>query len=287
MPITAYTPTYNTDALIQGNAEFTFNRTATTLADAIANGFDDIGHIHALKIDTKLEKIEHEGSYRGVRRIDKVIGTLGGVEYLITSDEWDKPKVRYALMGEDDTDITQTACGTSTAATTWDFNLSTVEGVIGRWYDIIGAIGLSNAGKQILDATEVTIAVGGADPPTLVEGTDYVVDYKLGRVKFLNTVNANTAMTRAVAPSYKCGAIIAGDAGAMLGFIPLNQLVTSGWGNLFVFDDHHANKVVFKHVHFSCDIYSESIGNLDGKSLSEIALRVRVTGTPGTAYTAE
>ncbi|MCL5099270.1 MAG: hypothetical protein M1608_17395 [Candidatus Omnitrophica bacterium] len=115
----------------------------------------------------------------------------------------------------------------------------------------------------------------------LVENTDYVLDAKIGRVRF---AAAQAASTTAVVSAT---IINAGDAASMKAMTPLSQIIRQGFGRLAIFDDQHDNNVVYLHEGFSCEILMESAGDMDGKTIPELTLTVRVTDTVGTIYTAE
>ncbi|MCL5099266.1 MAG: hypothetical protein M1608_17375, partial [Candidatus Omnitrophica bacterium] len=93
----------NLDALYLGTGEFSFSPDAISLADARAKGFMDFGNINATGFKPTTEKVEHEGSYRGVRRIDTTRITKALLEYQIKCDEWDREKLKLILGGEDAT----------------------------------------------------------------------------------------------------------------------------------------------------------------------------------------
>lgn len=335
----------NLEALQLGTGEFSFAPSATSLAEARSIGFLDFGNIQAIGFKPELDKVDHEGSYRGVRRIDKTFGTKASLEYNLKCDEWDREKLKLALMGSNATNITQSA---QTLATGDTLAFATTAATINRWYDLLLSgeqvreltacfIGKSAAVAATVDASldkltatahgltdgtpvvlrasaaptglslgtiyyvrdsatndfKLAATSGGAAiditstgtavtfAPVLVEDTDYVVDAKIGRVRFL------TAQSQNRFPILTASAITSGGAANLLGFTPLQSLIQSGYGRLALFDDTHPNKLVFLHENFSCQVFLDSTGDVDGKSVPEISLRVRITSEVGTCYSAE
>jgi len=275
----------NLDAIVLLTGEFAFSPGATSVSDAQVKGYVDFGNVVVVGVKPELEKVEHEGSYRGTRTVDKTFATKNKLTYTLQCDEFDAEKVKLALMGSTATTaLAQTAVGSpGEAAAVLAF--TTTAGVIGRWYNIIGAT--TNAGKVIRKITTLTIAVGGGTPPTLVEDTDYVVDYMNGRIRFLNTANSTTAMSRDITPTFQCPAISSTAAGYMNSITPLNDPIKSGYGRLYLYDEGQTASPYYEHVDFSCDVALESMSEADGKSPLTMTFTVTVTGTVGTVRIAE
>jgi hypothetical protein len=254
----------DTNKLLLGTGEFALSPGATSVADAAAKGFYDFGNITAFRLESSLEKKEHIGSYRGIRREDKSVGTLGKVEYLITCDEWDQQKLIYALMGVDAGEITQAA---AVAANGDELAFGTTAAVIDRWYP------LTISGARVYKITTLTIA-------TLVEDTDFVVDKIAGRVRFL------TAQAADLTPVISAPEIASGDD--LLKIItPLDNFIVEGYGELNVFDEDHTDVPRIQHRNFSCDVSLDSGGDINGENFATVALRVKVTGTVGQVLSAE
>lgn len=335
----------NLDALLLGTGEFSFSPDATSAADARAKGYQDFGNIVATGLKPETDKVEHEGSYRGKRRVDKTFVTKVAMEYSLKLDEFDRQKLQLALGGTDAGTFTQSAQTAVTVPAALAF--ATTAGVAGRWYDVLvsGArireltalLCIPAASVSVtLDGTANTVTLathgmedgrpvilGGTLPAELtagtvyyvrdsatntfklaatpggslidftgngtsvtigkglVENTDYVVDAKLGRVRF--TAARTTNITLVVSAP----AIVTGDAANLLGQTPLQSMIKSGYGRLAIFDDTHANKLVYLHEDFSCQVYLDSLDDTDGKKVAEMTLKVRVTDQVGTVWTAE
>src|SRR6266480_53132 len=215
-------PAHNLDALLIGTGEFNFSQGALSAADARARGFLDFGNIVAFTPEVNATKQEHVGSYRGIRRIDKTVVTETKIIYKLQCDEWNLQNLRILFGATDTAGHAQTILSAATGQP-WAFN--TTPAVIGKWYDILKA-----DGTRLRDLTSVTIA-------TLVEGTDFVLDLKLGRIKFL------TAQSISLTATITCPAIVAGNEGSFFGLLPGQAPVQSGYGNIIVYDQHSLNKV--------------------------------------------
>lgn len=255
---------HNLDALAFATGEFSFARGATTAAEAQEMGYRDFGNLISASFSPEVEKVEHYGSYRGIRRVDRNVISSTKFQYTIKVDELDREKLLFALLGETSTNHSQSAL---TAQDGEDLEFGTTAAVIGRWYDLKTA-----AGARVRNLTAVTIA-------TLTENTDFVLDKKLGRIRFL------TAQSSDLTPVLTAPEILAADG--MKGITPLSNTVQSGFGRLTLFDDAHSDKVIYDHVDFSCEVSFDSVNEFDGQNFGEITLTVLVTDTVGTVYSAE
>ena len=253
-------PAHNLVALLIGTGEFNFAEGAISAANARAIGFLDFGNIVAFTPSLDVNKQEHVGSYRGVRRIDKTIVTQNKFSYKLTCDEWNLENIRILFGADDAAGHTQAALSAVVGET---LGFTAVAAKIGRWYDL-----RTSAGLRLRDITTATIA-------TKVEGTDFVLDLKLARVKFLTTQAAD------LVPTITCPALAVTDEGAFFGLTPGQSPVKSGYGNLVLFDQHNPNKVVLQHENFSCDVSIDSASAIDGTGFTEISMEVLVTGDLG------
>lgn len=108
------------------------------------------------------------------------------------------------------------------------------------------------------------------------EGTDFVLDLLLGRVKFLTAQAAN------LTPVITCAAITAGSENSFFGLIPMLAPRQVGYGRLQIYDQRSSgNKVVLDHVDFSCDITLDASSEVDGTKWAEITIDVLVTTDKG------
>jgi hypothetical protein len=254
-------PAHNLVALLIGTGEFSFSEDATSAANAQARGYLDFGNIVASTPSQENSKEEHFGSYRGVRRVDKTINTENKLRYKIKVDEWNRKNLEILYGGSSTTGHLQSALS---AVAGQVLGFTATPAVIGKWYDI-----KTSAGARLLNLTTVTIA-------TKVEGTDFVLDLLLARVKFL------TAQAADLTPTITCAAIVAGDAFNYAGITPMASPKKTGFGKLVIFDQESANKAVLIHEGFSCEVTLDSSSEVDGQKFSEITLDVLVTDTVGT-----
>lgn len=258
----------NLNALLLGTGEFAFAPKATSVATAQGIGYIDFGNIVATGLKPKVTTTEHKGSYRGVKRADKTFASDAVIEYQLKCDEWDIEKLKIALFGDDATAFTQAAVAAQPAD---GFDFTTTAAVINRWYDVLAS------GVRVRELTLVAIT-DGANP--LTENTDYVVDYKAGRIRFLTAQNSTLTVT------VTANAVMAGDTASLLALTPMQNFIQEGMGRLMLFDDENPNKLVYDHTDFGCQVFVDSIADVDGKAIGEITLRVRVTSPVGTVFSA-
>jgi hypothetical protein len=262
------TPAHNTNALLLGTGEFNFSDGATTAVEAKLAGFRDFGNMTTFTLAPESTKVEHKGSYRGTKRTDRTRITEAKLVYQLKLDEWTLQNLLYIFYGDEneDADFTQEAIASTSAdaiAASSDSPL-----LAGNWYDI------EKSSVRVRHLTSVTVT-------SKVEGTDFIVDYNLGRIRFL----AN--QTSSVTPTIVAPAIAVGSEKAMKAITPLTSAKRSGIGRLYVFDDDADNQIIMQHEDFGCDI--SLTGNVDGGSdnFTEFTLEVLVTDPVGTVLSRE
>jgi hypothetical protein len=255
------TPLHNTDALLIGTGEFSFSEGATDAADANERGWLDFGNIVAFTPEAELTKESHMGSYRGVRRPDKTVVTENSIRYKLRVDEWNRKNIELLFSGNAATGHTQLI---QSAANAEVLPFTATPAKLGYWYDV-----KTGAGLRVFDLTALTIA-------TKTEGTDFEVDYKLGRVMFL------TAQAADLTPVITAPAIVAGAAGSFLGITPLQDPVKRGYGKLIIFDQLDSNKVVMVHENFECEVTVDSASEIDGTGFTDMTLDVAILSDVGT-----
>lgn len=159
-------PTHNLVALLLGTGEFSFSENAINPADTFVKGWRDFGNIMAFTPDIKPTKLQHVGSYRGVRRVDRQVISQTQTNYKIKVDEANLENVRIMYGTTDTSPFTQ---GALSAASGQPFGFGTVAAVIGFWYDIMTAGG----GQQLSGVTVATTGTGVAlgDTFTVAGGT--------------------------------------------------------------------------------------------------------------------
>lgn len=263
------TPDKNLDAIFIGTAEFSFAEGATTVTEAsLEKGYRDLGNVRAFQPQTNFESQDHFGSYRGRRRKDKSILTQQEMSYQLRVDEWNKQNLLLFLRGKTTTNFTQSSYS---SAAVDDIDVTSGSGTR-KWYEI------TDGGSRVIELTSVTLTDSGGAGSVLTEGTDYEVDLKMGRVRFLKDT------TDTIAVDVSAPQIQSGDDYYMEAIEPLGKGSRTGYGRLVVFDEDPDNNVVMDHVDFTCEISVESGGEVEGQNYSEITLNVRVTDEVGTLY---
>jgi hypothetical protein len=246
-------PSHNVTALLMATAEFSFCLNATSVATALPLGYQDFGDIVDVTPTTDTQKVEHLGAYRGVRTLDSTVVTQSKLQYKLKCDEWNKKTLQVVFGGDVGTAFTQTI---KTAASADTLGFTATPAVIGNWYDILFS------GLHVRTLTTVTVA-------TLSEGTDFVVDLKLGRIKFL------TAQAADRVPVVTAAAILSTDTASFFSITPLTNVRRQGMGRIVLFDQNSPN-VVIDHADFLCEIILDSTDAVGGTAFSNISMTVTV-----------
>lgn len=260
---------HNIRALVVGaTIEFAFAEAPIGTSVALAGGplypFQDFGNLTGLDVDSGMESEKRMTSYRGVRREISEEPTLTRLAYKLKSPEADPRKLAIAFNASESGAFTQAALA---AVDGQALDFTTAAAVIGAWYQLRTAAGVS-----VRNVTTLTIA-------TKVEGTDFVVDKELGRVRFL------TAQTASLTPVLTVSAVTADPSDLAMNVLkPMQKPIRRGIGRLIVFDRDTKNKVVLDHHDFTCEIVLEGSGlnGQDGKSAAETSLKITVTDQEGT-----
>jgi len=263
---------HNLNALLLGTGEFSFCEDALTEAAAGLKGYRDWGNVVAFSIKPDLQKVDHIGSYRGVRRIDTTAVKQTETSYQLKLDEIGRDRLQSLFYGDVGTPFTQTVKA-AVAGDSLDFSVTNA--VIGYWYDLM--IG----GVRIKELTAATLAHGTGPSTPLVEHTDFELDKKLGRVRFL------TAQTWALDITITAPAITSASVGYRQTITPQTKPIRRGIGRLICFDQHPTDPVVFEHSGFACEVYLDSMDEIDGDKYANVMMTVQVTSPVGTVYTRE
>lgn len=127
-------PAHNTRSIFVGTGEFSFCRGATTREETKLLGYRDFDNVTAFKQEITNEREEHEGSYRGLKRVDEVFSIKQGLEYILKCDAFTLENVTLLLMGESGTNHTQAALAAA-AADDLAFTAD-VPSEDDKWYDL-------------------------------------------------------------------------------------------------------------------------------------------------------
>lgn len=221
---------HNLSTVLLGTGEFSFASGAASLAAAQLVGWQDFDNVTTFSVQSKNEKVEHFGSYRGVKRLDKTYFKRVQAGYQLKFSAIDAQRISvmyYGTVGANYTQVVRSAVAADAIAGGAP--------VKGRWYDIM--IG----GVRVRELTVVTSATG-------VEDTDYVVDYKLGRIRAV-TATGFGALT-VTAP-----AILVTSANTFSQIVPMNRPVLNGMGRILVWNND--GSLILDHHDFYCEIFPE------------------------------
>lgn len=253
----------NLNAVRLGTGEVLFSPGATSVADAQSKGYVDLGNIVNISSEPENEMLEHEGSYRGIKRVDARRVIKSDFAYKIQADEISHEQLLLFLLGVAGTPFTQSALvSESGQALAFD----SVAAVPNRWYNLY-----DSSGNRVREITSVTIA-------TKTENTDFFLDKKTGRIRF--AVAESTSLT----PVIDAPAVSSSDTGYLKNVQVLQETIKTGYGRVMIFDDSNANKLVYDHVDFSCQVMTEGSLEFDGKKFTELTLKMTVTDEKGGVF---
>ena len=257
---------HNLNALLLGTGEFSFAEGASTELAAGKQGYKDWGNVTAFTVKPDKQTEDHIGSYRGVRRVDTTAVKQTRIDYQIKFDEITADKLMSLYYGSATTPFTQAV---ATAAAGDVLGFTALAAVIGNWYD------LTLAGARVKEITTATFSHGVAPAVTLVEGVDFILDRKLGRVQFL------TAQAADLSVAITAPAIAVGGVGYRSAIIPQTRPIRRGIGRLICFDQDDADIVSFEHTGFGCEIYLESMDEVTGDKYTNVVINVQITSPVG------
>lgn len=148
--------------------------TATGKPDA--DGWRDVGNVPDFSCSIDIEELLHQSSQSGLRVTDKRVVVSQTLNMSISLDELSSQNMALFFSGDTATVTNPTVAGFTAVVLTADAKL-------GRWYDIVNASGVR---AMDLIAANVTARESGT-PTTLVLGTDYKLDLKMGRIFLFST----------------------------------------------------------------------------------------------------
>lgn len=250
---------HNLIALLIGSGQFSFADGAATAAAAQTAGYRDFGNVAVFSLQSKSDPKMHYGSYNGVRRRDKTVVTQSEVGYQFKFDEIGAQNMRYHLFGTPGAKLTQSS--RSAVATTLPGSP-----VKDRWYDVIVS------GARVREVTTLAFVT----TPSTVEGTDFIIDYKTGRYRWVTTPPGTITSISVTAP-----AITSTDPTSLTPVVPNDNPIRRGIGRLICYD---ADGVfAFEHEGFYCEIYPEGNPDFDGQKNTELTINAIITEPVGQA----
>ena len=251
--------------VIGTTAEFSFaeNAPSAAVSGGVSYPFKDFGNLTVVDVDSSIETEARIISVRGLRRQISNEPTLTKLGFKLKSNEADPQKLGYAFNASITGAFTQSAL---TATAGQALNFATAAAVIGQWYQL-----RTSGGVAVRNCTAVTIAAK-------VEGTDFVLDLLLGRIRFL------AAQSASLTPTITCSAVTADPSDlAMTVLNPMQTAIRRGYGRISFFDRDATNKVFLDYVDFNCEVTLEGSGlnSQDGKGAAEVSLMVTVLDVQG------
>tara|TARA_X000001382_G_scaffold25536_2_gene16160 strand:- start:3331 stop:4176 length:846 start_codon:yes stop_codon:yes gene_type:complete len=274
----ANSPGHSTDSLVFGNAEFQFSEGATTKAEAITRGYLDVGNVVSWTPDVTVNTFEHFGGYRGVIKKDKTIPISSSLSYALVLDEFRVANVAMALGGTDpDSDYQP---GSVSRTQTIDFNNANTPRSTTVYFELEDD---SSDKYPLYNLQPSEVTVTGTVKPTYTLGTDYELDEKLGRIRFLILPASNEVVDVAISRT----AITSSDDYFFNAITPLGTTHRTGFGSLTIFDSDAANNIILHHRDFKCEIFAADISELSTGNQDVTTLGINVSvdaSTPGIAY---
>lgn len=249
-------------AEIQGTVQVLFSEGAATLAAANTAGYQDLGNFLGHEIQTEPQREPVLKAHRGV--VIEAGSTPGVITLgldLTTKEVADARKLRYLLSAKDAAALAQAAINNS-AVDAIPFSAE-VPAVLNQFYPIM------KDGVRVREISAITIAVGGSD---LEAGVDYLVDQKLGLVRFVKeaTLPAGNATPTLTAP-----AIDAAHAAAMKGLTPMTKSAWRGFAHVLVWDQDEQNNLVMEYEPREVEIVYSSGVTINHESQSELKIQVK------------
>jgi len=147
--------------------------------------YRDLGNATAFSITMDATDLEHFSSRRGLALADRKVQLTKSANLAFTLDEWNSDNIALWMSG-----AISSVSGYSGVAVAAALNGNTTANPsVGRWYDLVKTIAspfpATPFDDRIYDLGVVTVT--STTPATSVEGTTYLVDYKMGRIMFLET----------------------------------------------------------------------------------------------------
>ncbi len=155
---------------------------AEILGDGTPGEYRDLGNSPEFNINVESETLEHQSSRNGLRVVDNEVVISQKVGVSLSLDEINFQNLAMFMSGESGSAPTNPAIA---GFTVFDWITTAKHGGVslGRWYDLVNANGV-----RLYDVATANIElIEKGVPATLVDGTDYILDEKMGRVFFKTT----------------------------------------------------------------------------------------------------
>ncbi len=143
------------------------------------NGYRDLGNAPEFNITPTEEVLQHFSSRRGLKTLDREVTMSQQIGGSFNLDEFNDENLAVLFNGDQNSFPNPTVLGFAAGVLADSAKL-------GRWYDIIDDITVPLIPGRAYDVPSVSVALTVAATP-LVEGIDFILDEKMGRVFFLET----------------------------------------------------------------------------------------------------
>ena len=258
---------------IQGTVQWLFSEGASTLEEARANGFMDMGCFLGFEIKNEGKGTDVKKSKRGKVYTTGKLGqdvTLG-VE-LSTKEVADMRKALIALMGSEVDPLTQAALAADTTVDLPAFDANAKAAKLNYAYQLL------KDGKDVREITTLKLTVGINE---LAEGVDYTLDKKLGMVRFINN---DTLPAAAVTAKATAEAIKEGDENYMLGIKSMDVPRRRGYSRILIWDGDPGSNLVMDWEPRKTDISVSGGFKVDAENQSEVKIALNFTSASETTF---
>ena len=255
----------HTRAEIQGTVRLLLSLDAASRAAADLAGFEEFGGLMGFELQGESKTEPVLKPIVGVmRQTDETPGLLTlGYEFT-TREIADARKLKYFLSAGAGQDLAQAAVAAA-AADNIVFT-GPVPAVLNKWYPIY------KAGARVRELSAFAIA-------TKVEGTDFIVDYANGMVRFPNPAYLPAAN---VAPTISAPAIDSTHAKFMKGLRPMQNQIWRGYAHVYVYDQNRSNNVAKRHEYFSFTLTLGKNFGVKHDGQSEASIKLMIAADEGT-----
>lgn len=145
----------------QVSTQYTLGRGILMIKKVGQSSWIDLMHVKDVKVNVTADELEHENFRSGLKVVDKAITTKMTAKGSFMCDVPNPQNISLFLMGTDPIEVTQ-------ASGSWTAQAFTVVKP-GEWQSL---------GKKDITVSSITDDAG--TPVALVEGTDYLADWKRG-----------------------------------------------------------------------------------------------------------
>jgi hypothetical protein len=142
--------------------------------DGTPKGFRHVGNVPSISVGTSIETKEHFSSMSGLKAQDLQVVLSDSRSITLQLEELNHQNLAIAFSGETATETNSGYAGFSEHLMVDDGEL-----LAGHWYEIKNAAGLRAVD---VDGTKLTVKTNEGPPNTLVEGVDYDLDAKFGKI---------------------------------------------------------------------------------------------------------